>query len=111
MCVCVCPFSIVSCQILFNTFILPMKFFKMCYHLKHDMKACGPKSCTNVTLHLYFRIYFSKWNETKIYPGICIQVRGLAAYASSVSFGCPEHCFFDSLDTQKFKLGFGDDFS
>ena len=36
-------------------------------------------------------------------------LRGLAAYASSVSFGDPEHCFFDSLDTQKFMSEFADD--
>ena len=35
--------------------------------------------------------------------------RGLATYASSVSFGHPEHCFFDSLDTQRFRSGFADD--
>ena len=35
--------------------------------------------------------------------------RGLATYASSVSFGHPEHSFFDSLDTQKFRSGFADD--
>ena len=34
---------------------------------------------------------------------------GLAAYASSVSFGHPEHCFFDSLDTPKFILEYADD--
>ena len=35
--------------------------------------------------------------------------RGLATYAPSVSFGHPEHLFFDSLDTQKFRSGFADD--
>ena len=34
--------------------------------------------------------------------------RGLAAYASSVSFGHPEQ-FFDSLDTQKWMSQFADD--
>ena len=34
--------------------------------------------------------------------------RGLAAYASSVSFGHTEQ-FFDSLDTQKFLSEFADD--
>ena len=35
-------------------------------------------------------------------------IRGLAAYTSSVSFGHPS-LFFDSLDTQMFMSGFGDD--
>ena len=35
--------------------------------------------------------------------------RGLAAYVSSVSLGHPKHCFFDSLDTQKFMSEFADD--
>ena len=35
--------------------------------------------------------------------------RGLATYASNVSFGHTDHCFFDSLDTQKFRSGFADD--
>ena len=34
--------------------------------------------------------------------------RGLAAYASSVSFGHPEQ-FYDSLDTQKCMSEFADD--
>ena len=38
-----------------------------------------------------------------------LQNRGLAAYASSVSFGHPEHCFFDSLDTQISFSEFADD--
>ena len=38
------------------------------------------------------------WN----YVQNIVPSRGLAAYASNVSFGHPEHRFFDSLDIQKF---------
>ena len=38
-----------------------------------------------------------------------LEIRGLATYASSVSFGHTEHYFFDSLDTQKFRSEFADD--
>ena len=38
--------------------------------------------------------------------------QGLSRNASSVSFGHARHCFFDSLDTQKFMSEFAeDDFS
>ena len=33
----------------------------------------------------------------------------MSTYASSVPFGHPKHCFFDNLDTQKFRSGFADD--
>ena len=45
-----------------------------------------------------------QWLKAGVVP-----VRGLATYAPSVSFGHPKHCFFDSLDTRKFRSGFADD--
>ena len=57
-------------------------------------KIAGPWEAGSTVKILYKDVVFSA--RTRV-------------YASSMSFGHPEHCFFDSLDTQKIISEFDDD--
>ena len=45
-----------------------------------------------------------------VFSRVFIEGKGLATYASSVSFWTPRTLFFDSLDTQKFVSEFADEY-